>query len=46
MPVTGRRVSMEGISIYRVENGRLAEAWVRYDALGLMQQLGAIPQPA
>jgi hypothetical protein len=27
------------------EEGKLQESWENYDALGLMQQLGAIPAP-
>ena len=41
-PATGRRVDIDGISIYRLEGGRLAEAWVQYDQLGLMRQLGLV----
>jgi predicted ester cyclase len=40
---TGKPISMSGISIYRLTEGKLAEAWVQYDQLGLMQQLGVIP---
>ena len=33
----------------RFEQGKIAEAWVHYDALGMMQQLGmaqrALPRP-
>lgn len=43
VPATGRRVVATGIGIGRFDNGRLAEAWAAYDALGLMQQLGALP---
>lgn len=35
-----RRASFEGITLVRFEQGRIAEAWVHYDALGMMQQLG------
>lgn len=45
MPPTGNRVTATGIGIGRIENGRIAEAWAAYDALGLMQQLGALPAP-
>jgi steroid delta-isomerase-like uncharacterized protein len=45
LPPTGKRVRMPGISIYRVDKGCLAEAWVQYDVFGLLQELGAIPQP-
>jgi predicted ester cyclase len=40
---TGRQVTATGVGIGRIENGRIAEAWAAYDALGLMQQLGAVP---
>jgi len=45
IPATGKQISMGGISVYRVIGGKLAEAWVQYDQLGLMQQLGVIPMP-
>jgi hypothetical protein len=31
------------MSIGRLENGKFVESWNNWDALGLMQQLGAIP---
>lgn len=43
IPPTGKQVHMEGISIYRIADGRMQEAWVQYDILGLLQQLGAFP---
>ena len=43
IPATGRRVTMPGITITRYENGKAAEAWVKFDFLGLYRQLGAIP---
>jgi hypothetical protein len=30
---------------YRLAGGKLAEQWVVMDALGLLQQLGAVPGP-
>lgn len=44
IPPTGRRVSVGGTHIVRVENGRVAEHWGHNDDLGLMRQLGAIPE--
>ncbi len=41
---TGRRVAWAGINIYRVANGRIRETWQLADLLGLMQQLGAVPE--
>ena len=42
LPATGRSVSVNTMSIHRVTDGRVAESWVVSDALGLMQQLGAV----
>jgi len=39
---TGRRVSNHGIAIYRVERGRITEAWSQMDRLGVLQQIGAL----
>ena len=40
---TGRPVSNEGIAIYRIEDGKIAEAWSQVDRLGVLQQIGALP---
>jgi len=45
IPASGRRVAMAGITIYRLQGGQVRETWWNYDALGMMQQLGAIPAP-
>ena len=46
VPPTGKRVTMGGLDIVRVEGNRLVEHWANFDQLGLMRQLGAIPAPA
>ena len=46
MPATGKGVSVMAIIIAHVDHGKLAEAWVVYDCLGMLQQLGAITAPA
>ena len=45
IPATGRQVTATGVGVARIQAGRIVEAWAAYDALGLMQQLGAIPAP-
>ncbi len=45
IPPSGRSVSMGIIDIVRVSEGRVVEHWSMGDNLGLMQQLGVIPQP-
>jgi steroid delta-isomerase-like uncharacterized protein len=39
-PPTGRQVELEGITIHRIEDGKIAEEWNSYDNLSVMQQLG------
>ena len=47
MPATGRRVDVQLIDITRFgDDGLAREHWGVMDALGMMQQLGAIPAPA
>jgi predicted ester cyclase len=45
VPPSDNRVEITGITINRVSEGKLAEAWAIYDALGMMQQIGAMPSP-
>ena len=42
---TGKRIEFIGHSIDRVVEGKIAESWVEVDMLGVMQQLGAVPEP-
>jgi steroid delta-isomerase-like uncharacterized protein len=46
MAPTGKEVTVTGIGIDRVANGRIVEAWNNWDTLGFMQQLGAVPVAA
>ncbi len=46
IPPTNRQLNHSGICIYRIENGRVVEEWQQRDDLGLLQQLGAIPEMA
>lgn len=43
---TGAEITLPGIVIERVENGKVAETWVQRNDMWLMQQLGAMPAPA
>lgn len=44
IPPTNKQVVLTGVSIDRLMEGSCAETWQFYDALGFMQQLGAIPE--
>jgi steroid delta-isomerase-like uncharacterized protein len=43
---TGKHITISGVTIARVSNGKIVEGYVNWDALGLMQQLGVVPQLA
>jgi steroid delta-isomerase-like uncharacterized protein len=46
IPATGRQTTVTGITIDRIEGGRIVESWNEFNQLGLLQQLGAIPEQA
>jgi steroid delta-isomerase-like uncharacterized protein len=46
MAPTGKQATVTGVTIDRFAGGKIAESWDNWDALGLMQQLGAIPAMA
>ena len=41
---TGLPVVFTGINVYRIECGQIVEGWSEPDALGLLRQLGAVPE--
>ena len=43
---TGKQINISGVTIARLANGKFVEGWVNWDALGLMQQLGVVPELA
>ena len=43
-PPTGRQVEGQGLSLHRIEGGKIVEEWNSYDQLSLMQQLGLAPE--
>ena len=42
-PPTGKKISVDAISIHRMEGGKIAETWEVWDTLGFLQQLGVVP---
>ena len=42
---TERKIELKGITIHRIEGGKIVEEWNGYDTLGVMQQIGAVPSP-
>lgn len=45
IPPGGKQVTITGIDILRLADGKLVEHWGQFDSLGMMQQLGVIPTP-
>jgi steroid delta-isomerase-like uncharacterized protein len=43
IPPTGNQVTWVGIAFYSLSHGKITEVWGLNDALGIMQQIGAIP---
>jgi predicted ester cyclase len=42
-PPTGRAVSVTGLHLHRIVDGRIVEVWAHPDALSFMTQLGLLP---
>jgi steroid delta-isomerase-like uncharacterized protein len=43
-PPTGRQMELKGITIHRIEGGKIVEEWNAYDNLSVMQQLGLVAE--
>jgi steroid delta-isomerase-like uncharacterized protein len=43
IPPTGRAVTLPGVHVMRIADGKVIEHWGSNDDLGLMRQLGVIP---
>jgi steroid delta-isomerase-like uncharacterized protein len=46
IPPTGKEVTVSGITISRVKDGKVVEEWSNWDTLGMLQQLGVVPELA
>jgi steroid delta-isomerase-like uncharacterized protein len=46
VPASGKQVTVSGIVVSRVANGKVVEEWTNWDTLGMLQQIGAVPGPA
>jgi len=42
---SGKEVEFTGIFVSRLSGGKIEEHWAVFDALGLLQQIGAVPIP-
>ena len=46
IPATGRAVEITGTTLFRMDDGKIAEEWTCADSLGLRKQLGMMQPPA
>jgi steroid delta-isomerase-like uncharacterized protein len=46
LAATGNEISVEGISVFTISDGLITDQRTVWDALGLLQQLGAVPAAA
>jgi steroid delta-isomerase-like uncharacterized protein len=45
IPPTGKEVSLSGIAITRIVDGKVVSDWGEFDVMGLLQQLGVVQRP-
>jgi len=43
VPATNKKVSVDGMTIHHIAGGKIMDSHSNWDALGMMQQLGAVP---
>lgn len=46
IPATGKAIEYTGMNMFRFECGLIAESWGSADHLGLLRQIGGLPEPA
>ena len=46
MPPTDREVEFSALTISRCRDGKIEEEWELADTMGLLRQIGALPEPA
>lgn len=45
IPATYKKVEITGMTMYRIEGGKLAEMYNEWDSLAMLRQLGLLPPP-
>ena len=44
VPATGKQVEFTGTLVSHFNNGKVVEGWENLDSLGLLKQIGAVPE--
>lgn len=45
IPPTGKQATVTGMTLTRIKDGKMVEAWTCWDALGMLEQLGVAGGP-
>jgi steroid delta-isomerase-like uncharacterized protein len=45
IPATGKAVDVKMLTIFRIQEGKIAELWVEWDNMAMLAQLGLFPPP-
>lgn len=45
VPPSGKVLHWTGTRMFRVRDGKVAEGWINFDVMGLLQQMGVVPTP-
>lgn len=46
IPPTGKNYTIQGVDIWQIRDGRIAEHWDVVDIYGFLSQIGALPAPS
>lgn len=44
IPASGKKIKVSAMTLQQIVNGKVVEEWDEFDALGMMKQIGAIPE--
>lgn len=44
MPASGKKMKTTAMTLQRIVKGKIVEEWDEYDSLGMLQQIGVIPE--
>jgi steroid delta-isomerase-like uncharacterized protein len=43
VPATSKKISVDGVTIHHIANGKIMDSHGSWDALGILQQMGVVP---
>ncbi len=46
IPPSANRVNFPLQAFHRIAEGKIVEGWIIFDALGMMRQIGTVPEPS